>query len=82
MAFSTAQNIGVASAENKLFIDTTDDVEFIETQLLRMANTAKAEGAIIAIGHVRPNTLTALERSISKLKTMGISFVYASDVVE
>lgn len=82
VAFSTAQNTGVASAENKLFIDTTDDVEFIETQLLRMANTAKAEGPIIAIGHVRPNTLTALERSISKLKTMGISFVYASDVVE
>ncbi len=81
LAYTTAQQIGLPSNENNMFIDTTDNVDFIEKQLLQMGATAKEQGQIIAIGHVRENTLRALERSISKLKTMGVTFVYASDIL-
>ncbi len=81
IAYATAQRFGVPSNKNDFFIDVTDDVGYVEKQLLHLANVAKEQGQVIAIGHVRPNTLRALQRSMSKMKTMGITFVYASDIL-
>lgn len=81
VAYETAQRYNVATAQNKLFIDAEDDRTFIRNQLNKMANLAKQNGDVVAIGHVRKRTLSVLQEMIPILKASGVTFVYASDVV-
>ncbi len=81
VAFQTAKQHNVATAKNKIFIDAHDDKTFIRNQLNKMAQTAKQEGAVIGIGHVRNRTLTVMQEMIPILKASGVIFVNASDLV-
>ncbi len=81
VAFQTAQQHNVPTAKNTLFIDANDDKTFIRNQLNKIAQLAKQDGEVIAIGHVRKRTLAVLQEMIPILKASGVTFVYASDVV-
>lgn len=75
VALAVAQSLQVPAARNLLFIDAEDNDEFIEKQLLRLADTSVKQGKVIGIGHVRKRTLTMLQEKIPELKARGIELV-------
>lgn len=81
IAFRTAKQYDIPSGENQLFLDAEDNAVFIRRQLTRMAQMAKEDGSVIAIGHVRKRTLAVLEEMLPTLKASGLQLVYASDVI-
>lgn len=83
VAMQTARAMGIASGINELFIDNESDIDYIEGQLAQAARMALNSGGgyVIAIGHARPNTATAIERMIPKLQAQGIEFVFAQSLL-
>jgi hypothetical protein len=76
-----AGQVKIPWSENDLFLDVKDDIPYIETKMNQLAETAARSGQAIAIGHVRPNTLKVLQKTIPRLKTRGIEFVSVSDLL-
>lgn len=81
VAFRTARQNGVRCSRNEQFIDAKDDPAFIRSQLTAMAEKAKKDGKVIAIGHARKNTLAVLKQMLPKLQSMGVTIVPASQLV-
>jgi hypothetical protein len=81
VAYHTARNHNIKTAENQLFLDARNDQDFISEQIQRLAQLAVEKGSVVAIGHVRENTLKVLERKMAELDSRGIEFVHASDIV-
>ncbi len=76
-----AGQVEIPWAENNLFLDVKDEIPYIERKMNQLAETAARNGQAIAIGHVRPNTLKVLQKTIPQLKTRGIEFVSVSDLL-
>ncbi|HNR67253.1 MAG TPA: divergent polysaccharide deacetylase family protein [bacterium] len=75
------KQVGLPVEENQLFLDAKDDKAFIRSQMERLATLASTQGKVIAIGHVRPNTLQILQEMIPQLEDRGIKFVPVSQLV-
>lgn len=82
VAYDVAKKAGLKAAQSRLFIDSEPDLEKIEAKLKRLYELATAEGQVLAIGHCRPLTLQVLRQTLPKLEKRGVTFVYASDLVE
>ncbi|OCL25460.1 hypothetical protein U472_14025 [Orenia metallireducens] len=82
VAFKTAQEYGVPTAANYLFIDNVDEKEAVEKMLLRLAKVALKRKELVIIGHIRMNTALALQEVIPTIEEMGVKLVYASELVE
>jgi polysaccharide deacetylase 2 family uncharacterized protein YibQ len=84
-ALAIMRKQGVPSMGRHVFLDNTDDPEYIRRQLAQLASWAERTGAAIGIGHVGSShlhTLEVLSEEISKLKDRGFEFVYISELVE
>jgi len=81
VAFITAQEAGVPSAERRVFLDHSQDPEYIRSQLELLAETANNEGVAIGIGHPYPETLQILARELPGMSEQGYRFVFASEAV-
>ncbi|MBN1480340.1 divergent polysaccharide deacetylase family protein [candidate division KSB1 bacterium] len=81
IAYQTAKKYDIPSGESRLFLDAEDNTAFIRRQLARMAQMAKDQGSVIAIGHVRKRTLAVLEEMLPTLKASGVTFVFVSEVI-
>lgn len=75
------RSVGVSVIERDLFLDSVDDLQYINEQLERLAYLSNEQGYAVGIGHVRTNTLLALQQSIPRLKQAGYEFVFVSEVV-
>ena len=75
------RSAGVPVVERDLFLDSVDDLNYVNEQLDRLAYLASQNGYAVGIGHVRVNTLLALQQSIPRLKQAGHEFVFVSEVV-
>ena len=75
------RSAGVSVIERDLFLDSVDDLDYVNEQLDRLAYLASQQGYAVGIGHVRTNTLVALQQSIPRLKQAGYEFVFVSEVV-
>jgi polysaccharide deacetylase 2 family uncharacterized protein YibQ len=75
------RSAGVPVVERDLFLDSVDDLNYVNEQLDRLAYLASQQGYAVGIGHVRANTLLALQQSIPRLKQAGYEFVFVSEVV-
>lgn len=82
IAFDVAQSHGVPAAKNRMFLDAIETPRHIESQLRLMAQLARRDGHVIAIGHAKPVTLQVLKETIPELQAMGINFVSIEDVLE
>jgi len=82
IACQAARKAGVKTAENNMFIDVTDNSDAIQKQLLHMAEKAQESGRIIVIGHAHKNTLKALERTLPKIRSMGVEIVPVSHLAD
>lgn len=81
-AFSTCQELGLTCGLNKKFIDNTADVTYIQSKLVETAELANKLGTVIAIGHLRPATVDALEQSLARMKKKGYSFISIMKAVQ
>ena len=75
------RSAGVPVVERDLFLDSVDDLNYVNEQLDRLAYLSSQHGYAVGIGHVRVNTLLALQQSIPRLKQAGHEFVFVSEVV-
>ncbi len=80
-----ATNFDVPFLARDVFLDSTDSKEEVKANLRRAAEIALANGSAIAIGHVGPEggmvTVNAIAEMIEELEDLGITFVFASELV-
>ena len=81
VAYDVAQEMGVTSGRNALFLDREEETTAVEQALYRLAQQARREGTVIGIGHPKPATLAALQRVLPELEREGIVFIRAEDAV-
>ncbi len=78
VAYRTALDLGLASAERQVFLDREPEVSAIDAQFSRWLAVARERGSAIAIGHPYPSTFEVLERAIPKARAEGFEFVPVS----
>ena len=78
----TMVSFGVPTARRNIFLDNNNDLDKIEEQMNKLANSAKKNGFAVGLGHARKNTLSALEKVVPGLLDKGFVFQFASQVVK
>ena len=77
----TMISFGVPTARRNIFLDNNNDLDKIEEQMNKLANSAKKNGFAVGLGHARKNTLAVLEKVVPDLLDKGFVFQFASQVV-
>ena len=78
----TMISFGVPTARRNIFLDNNNDLDKIEEQMNKLANSAKKNGVAVGLGHARKNTLTVIEKVVPDLLDKGFVFQFASQVVK
>ena len=78
----TMVSFGVPTARRNIFLDNNNDLDKIEEQINKLANSAKKNGVAVGLGHARKNTLSVLEKVVPDLLDKGFVFQFASQVVK
>jgi hypothetical protein len=81
LAETTMRKYNVATNKRDIFLDNELDEEKINAQLLKLAELSEEKGIAIGIGHVKPQTLSVLEREIPVLQKKGFRFEFVSRLV-
>lgn len=82
VAFRLAQQLGLKSAERKVFLDANPGADFARNQLLRLAELAEQGQPAIAIGHPKETTLRALEEMLPEFQRRNINIVSVSELLQ
>lgn len=82
VAYKTAQQLGLRSAERKVFLDSIPGYDFARSQLQELAALAEQGKTAIAIGHPKDATLKALEDMLPEFRERNIDIVRLSQFVE
>lgn len=61
VAGKKAQEMGMLSGARDVFLDDVDNSEKIKEEFKKLEKAARKQGTAIAIGHPRPNTISALK---------------------
>ncbi len=75
VARQMAQQLGVRTARNDIFLDNSSDVEAIRRQVYKAFAMAEKNGSVIAICHARTNTAKCWEKYAAEFKRTGVTFV-------
>ena len=78
----TMISFGVPTARRNIFLDNNNDLDRIEEQMKKLANSAKKNGVAVGLGHARKNTLSVIEKVVPDLLDKGFVFQFASQVVK
>ena len=78
----TMISFGVPTARRNIFLDNNNDLDKIEEQMNKLANSAKKNGFAVGLGHARKNTLSVIEKVVPGLLDKGFVFQFASQVVK
>ena len=78
----TMISFGVPTARRNIFLDNNNDLDRIEEQMNKLANSAKKNGVAVGLGHARKNTLAVREKVVPDLLDKGFVFQFASQVVK
>jgi len=78
----TMISFGVPTARRNIFLDNNNDLDKIEEQMNKLANSAKKNGFAVGLGHARKNTLAVIEKVVPDLLDKGFVFQFASQVVK
>ena len=78
----TMISFGVPTARRNIFLDNNNDLDKIEEQMNKLANSAKKNGVAVGLGHARKNTLSVIEKVVPDLLDKGFVFKFASQVVK
>lgn len=81
-----AREKGVTFLGRDVFLDSTDSLEVVKSNLRKAAEVALEKGEALAIGHVGPEggevTARAIKELIPELERAGIVFVTVSDLAK
>jgi polysaccharide deacetylase 2 family uncharacterized protein YibQ len=80
VAYAVAEQLGIRAAERKVFLDDDKDPAAITKQWDRALALAHAEGQVVVIGHIYPETVTVLETLVPAARS-SVTFVKASALV-
>lgn len=78
----TMISFGVPTARRNIFLDNNNDLDKIEEQMNKLANSAKKNGFAVGLGHARKNTLSVIVKVVPGLLDKGFVFQFASQVVK
>ena len=78
----TMISFGVPTARRNIFLDNNNDLDKIEEQMNKLANSAEKNGVAVGLGHARKNTLSVIEKVVPDLLNKGFVFQFASQVVK
>lgn len=81
VALEVGQELGLSCAKSDGFLDNGDNLDQIKKRLETLADKALKKGWAIGIGHIRANTLQALEDMIPRVERRGVRFVHVSRVL-
>ena len=81
-AYAECKKAGYKCGENRLFIDNDNSVEAILAKIYEAAEKSRDDGSIIAIGHVRPNTLQALKIALPELEKRNYKLVSVTSLTK
>ena len=83
LAFRTAKEMHVRSADNDIFLDGGTNEADIESKFRQLISIGKTRGKAIGIGHAtRPSTINVLKRLMPEYAKSGVQFVYASEIAK
>ena len=82
VAFRTARQYSVPSAERDVFLDTERGAAAVRAQFQRLLETARFHGTALAIGHPYPEVFELLEKELPRLASYGITLVSPSALIE
>lgn len=74
-----AKEMKVRFLKRSIFMDNNSDVPYIKGQIERAIELAGKGDDVIAIGHDRPNTITAIREMLPRLAENDIGLVYISE---
>ncbi len=74
-AYEECRKAGYKCGENRMFLDNDNSVEAILAKIYEAAEKARDDGSIIAIGHIRPNTLAAFKIALPQLEKLNYHLV-------
>lgn len=77
-----AKKMRVKFASRDIFLDNSDNAEYIKGQFSRLIEFAKSTGYAVGIGHAKPATLKVFKDMLLKMQDKGIDFVFVSDLVK
>lgn len=75
-----ARKVGARAYMNSLFLDSVDDVSYVEGKLWEAAQKAKDNGQAVAICHVRETTAKALAKVLPQMAENGIELVFVNEL--
>lgn len=81
VARDLAQNMGVPTARNDIFLDNSTDVEEIRRQIYKAFALAEKNGSVIAICHARVNTARCWQKYTAEFKKSGVEFVPVTELL-
>jgi uncharacterized protein len=82
IAYAAARQLGLKSAERRIFLDYEPGYTYAKNQLLALATLAEQGKPAIAIGHPKEATLQALKDVLPEFKRRAIQIVRLSKLVE
>lgn len=86
IAAKTAEELGVPYVKRDVFLDSTQDIATIKSNIKRTAEIAKKKGYAVAIGHVGAEGGVCTARAISdlykELENEGVEFVTVSELIK
>lgn len=82
VAYSTAKQMGLLTANRDVFLDHEINIESIHTQFKRTIAIARKYGSAIAIGHPHRATLTYLKHVLPQLEHSDITIHSVSELLE
>ena len=82
IAYSLAQQLGLQSAQRKVFLDNVPEIQAVKTQLLELASLAEQGQPAIAIGHPKAATLQALQEMLPEFEARNIRIVRISEFTQ
>ncbi|MBA2847833.1 divergent polysaccharide deacetylase family protein [Thermosulfuriphilus ammonigenes] len=68
VGYRLARELGIPSAERRVFLDHTVNKKAIRHELKRLIVLARSEGKAVAIGHPHKETLEVLKKELPRLK--------------
>lgn len=82
VCFDLAKDLRLGFAKRDVFLDNTEDPEYIRGQIHKLKTRCVAFGQAIGIGHDRKVTLEVLKEAMPVLEKEGYEFVFVSDLVK
>jgi hypothetical protein len=81
VAYDVARDLAVPTVQRQVFLDDDKAYAAIARQWDRALALARSQGQVLAIGHIYPETVEALEKLVPAAKGK-VSFVFASALVK